>query len=503
MLTTFRILSCTLFISLLAHGNLVSQKLKLGSLFKEHMVLQREMPVKVWGEAIPHSHVIVILNGDSASVKVNMDGTWETTLPKQKAGGPYTFKIKSGSETIQFNDVLIGEVWVCSGQSNMFMGYHQIPEIKALDSILNNIRTFKVENTVAFKEQKYVGGKWEIKNPPSAVAFTFAYFLQKSIHMPVGIILTSWGSSSIEGWMPRDMTEKLPHFKNIMKKFDADGNKKVRIDSILSISGARNRKDDIFLRTQPNIIYNAMMKPLAPYACRGLVWYQGEANSNGMNNMIQYGTTLPMWVERIRHEWQKDDLQFMAVMLPGFGSKLHKKSKSDEILESPTAPSWAWIRESQCQVLTLPHTAVATTIDLGDKNNIHPSDKLPIGQRLALLAQKNTFNKSIMAEGPILKKTLVKKNRIVIHYTNAKGLKTTDGEDPSAFWLSDDTNTWYRASAKIKGKTVVLTCDKISKPLYVRYAFAAMPKVNLINDTNLPARPFRTDVFEPVTVNYK
>jgi sialate O-acetylesterase len=481
--------------------SLFSQQLKPGSLFQEHMVLQRDKPIKVWGEAAPQTTIVVTLNNHSVSTKANDAGAWNTTLPKQKAGGPYVFKIQSPTQSLQFNDVMIGEVWICSGQSNMFMGYEQIPEIKALDSLAQSIRCFKVENTVAFTEQKYLAGTWQKKNPPSAVAFAFAYHLQKNIEMPVGIILSSWGSSSIEGWMPRDMTQKLPYFKSIMENFDADSDKIARIDTILAGTGKRVRKDDIFLRTQPNIIYNAMMKPIAPYTCRGMVWYQGEANGKTIESMLQYGTTLPLWIKRIRQEWSDDHLNFIGVMLPGFGNKLHKKTNSEDILENPNVESWAWIRESQCKALELPHTAIVTTIDLGEKNNIHPKDKLPVGQRIALFAQKQSLNEAITAEGPVLKNISLHKSSLVLHYINAKGLKTTNGEPPKAFWLADDSEKWYPATAKIKGSKVFLSCPKLDKPLYVRYAFAAMPAVNLVNNANLPARPFRTDHFiftEPV-----
>ncbi|WP_372753261.1 sialate O-acetylesterase [Labilibaculum sp.] len=487
----------TLFTCIILFTNTYAGKLHLASLFQEHMVLQRDMPLSIWGEAKPNASVFIQLASDSTRVTSNAEGMWKATLPAQKAGGPFTFSVRSASESHVFNDVMIGEVWICSGQSNMFMGYQQIPELKALDSLAQNIRSFRVKNTVAFSEQKYLDGSWQLKNPPSAVAFSFAYHLHKAIDVPVGIILTCWGSSSIEGWMPRDLTEKLPHFKSIMKEFDADTEKKAHIDSILSISGTRKRKDDIFLRTQPNILYNAMMKPLAPYACRGIVWYQGEANSRTMESMLQYGTSLPLWIKRLRKEWHNEKLNFIGVTLPAFGNKLHKKAKSDRILENPNAPSWAWIRESQLKALELSNTSMITTIDLGEKNNIHPKDKLPVGQRLALLAEKNTLGISIDAEGPTLKKISIKKNRIIVHFNNAQGLKTKDGEAPKAFFLADESQNWVQAEAKIKGKTVILQCAEISSPLYVRYAFAAMPKVNLVNRVDLPTRPFRSDTFSP------
>lgn len=463
--------------------------LKLGSLFQEHMVLQRDVPIKVWGVAKPNAHISVKLNNVQVEVSADAQGEWMATLDEHPAGGPYRFVVESGSELIAFSDVMVGEVWICSGQSNMFMAYGGIPEIKALEKDAKNIRSFTVENVVAFEEQNTVGGAWDLVPPPSAVAFAFAYHLQKDVDVTVGIIKTAWGSSSLEGWMPRDMTEQLPHFKARMEAFDADTATHRRIRDILAIEGKRPRKDDIFLRTQVNVLYNAMMKGLAPYACRGLVWYQGEANGGTLENMLQYGVSLPLWVQRLRQEWQRDDLEFLAVMLPGYGCKI----KNDADVEHPAVQSWAWMRESQCKVLELPHTDVVCTIDLGMQKNIHPKDKLPIGKRLSLLAQKHTLGKDIQAQGPVFAKAKVKKKSIRVTFDEAEGLSTTDGKAPTAFWLSQDAKAWYPADAKICKRKVLLSSTELARPLYVRYAFAAMPKVNLVNAAGLPARPFRTD----------
>lgn len=485
-----------LAIGLLLISHAFAGDLRLASPFTEHMVLQRDMPIRVWGEAAPGAMITVTLDKSTISTECNSEGQWSVTLPSHKAGGPFVFSVRSGNETVSFSDVMVGEVWVCSGQSNMFMSYKGIPDIEALKPKAQNIRTFKFKNTVAFEEQDYIDGEWVEEVPNSAVAFSFAYFLEQEADVPVGIILTCWGSSSIEGWMPRDMTEKLPHFKKIMEDFDADAVKKAKIDSILLVE-ERTTPGDIFLRRQPNIIYNAMMKPFVSYACRGIVWYQGEANANKIDGMLQYGKSLPLWIQRMREEWNQPDFYFLGVMLPGYGKQLKPLELTDSLMESPEALSWAWMRESQCKALELPNTAIATTIDLGLKTNIHPHDKLPVGQRLALLAAKTTLGKKGLADGPVFKNAKQKRNTIVLSYENAKGLKTTDGEAPKAFWLADDSGKWFRADAKIKGEKVILSATELEQPKYVRYAFSAMPKVNLVNEANLPARPFRTDSFPP------
>jgi sialate O-acetylesterase len=417
---------------------------------------------------------------------------------------PRTLTISGGNnDQIELSNIVVGEVWICSGQSNMQMGYSRIPEIKALTSSLGNLRTFKVENTVSFTEQDRCEGKWLESPPDSAVAFSFAYFLEKSAGAPVGIIQASWGSSSLEAWMPRELTKTVPHFETMMAEFDADFETRKKIKTILNGPKPWNRQDDIFLRRQTNILYNAMIHPLIPYGCRGLVWYQGERNTQSMHGMkkepwysrnsgmLKYGNTLKAWMRQYRKEWQRDDFQFLIVMLPGYAKGIKGGP------ENPDTESWAWMRESQLKALELPHAAVINTIDLGEINNIHPNDKLPIGKRLALFAGRDTLGKDIKAEGPVFKKVEAKGDRLVIHFDHAEGLKTLDGKEPAGFWIADGPQNWTKANTRLSKQTVILDSPELKKPLYVRYAFSGKPTVNLVNASEQPAYPFRTDPFDP------
>jgi sialate O-acetylesterase len=372
----------------------------------------------------------------------------------------------------------------------MQMGYGGVPEVKKMAAEAINIRTFKVTQDVSFEEADFCKGSWQEVAPGSAVAAGFACYLQKAIDVPVGIILTCWGSSSIEGWMPLDMTEKLPHFKKQMEDFKAND-----IDQVNVIKAKKKMtgKDNIFLRTRPNILYNKMMHPLIPFACRGIVWYQGEANTKSMESMMQYGKTLPMWVNRYRQEWGNEKLHFIPVMLPGFGRNFTKGST----LDAADAQTWAWMRDSQLKILNLKNTAVANTIDLGDAKNIHPKDKAPIGERLALLARRDVLGEALLAEGPSFKAMKISGISVKLTLENAKGLKTLDGAAPKAFWICGKDKKWFQAAAKIEGESISLSHTSVKKPTQARYAFAAMPKVNLVNEAGLPARPFRTDVFQP------
>ncbi|MDB4507944.1 hypothetical protein N9051_00005, partial [Akkermansiaceae bacterium] len=265
-------------------GALIAE-LTIASPFTNNAILQRDKPAPVWGTDDAKATVSVKFAGQTKSTTADAKGNWKIQLdPLPASHEPRNLSIESSkSEGIELANILVGEVWICSGQSNMQMGFGGIPEIKALVPSAKNLRTFKVHNTVAFTEQDRCKGEWIEDQPDSAVAFSFAYFLEKAAGSPVGIIQTSWGSSSLEAWMPRSLTKSVPHFKTMMKEFDADTETRDKITDILESKKPWSRSDDIFLRRQTNIIYNVMIHPLVPYACRGLVWYQGERNTQSMH----------------------------------------------------------------------------------------------------------------------------------------------------------------------------------------------------------------------------
>jgi sialate O-acetylesterase len=478
-----------------------SAELKVASIFQDHMVLQRKMVIPVWGWAKANSSVTVSFNQKSLEAKVDPQGKWQIALPKLNAGGPYEMLITNNDTSIKLTDILVGEVWICSGQSNMQMGHRAIPNYKSIiqESSKLPIRSFTVENFVAFDKQETCNGTWQNSICNSAVAASFSYHLQKALNVPVGIIQASWGSSSIEGWMPLELTQELPHYKKIMEDFNKTEKPKVAklLEDCRNDAGKLtwSGQENIYMRTRPNIIYNAMMHPLIPFACRGLVWYQGEANTKNLESMHQYSHSLQTWVRYLRQVWNKEDFQIMPVMLPRFGRSLKGGASTDAT--HPAARSWAWFREAQLGLLDLPGTAIVNTIDLGEAKNIHPKDKLPIGQRLSLLALKNIHGKDIISQGPIFKKATFNANKVTICYEFNQGLKTTNGKAPSSFWIAGKDKLWHKATAKIVGSEIELSSPEVKQVLAVRYAFAAFPEVNLINNAHLPALPFRTDKWLP------
>ncbi len=481
----------------LGAGSALQADVAPSSMFGDGMVLQRQMDVPVWGRAAAGEKVTVQFAGQSKSATADKDGKWMIKLDPLKASGKGAVLTVSGKNKIAFNDVLVGEVWICSGQSNMQMGRRSVPELEKLLGAAQKkpIRHFAVTTFVSFKPMDNCLGKWSIQPAGSAVAFGFSYYLHEILQVPVAVIQTCWGSSSIEGWMPLDMTKQLPHFAKIMEGFETKD--KARVAKLLDDArkhprGAPHcwaRRDNIYLRTRPNILYNAMMHPLAPTATRGLVWYQGEANASKPE---LYAKSLPAWVKRLRKQWSRDDLHFLAVMLPGFG----RVGGANRDVEYPDNLSWAWFREAQMKVLELPGAGVANTIDLGDVKNIHPRDKAPIGKRLALLAARDVNGRKVIAEGPRFKSIAISGSAVTVSFDNAEGLKTKDGKAPRQFWLAGKDQKWVKAVAEIKGQTVVVSADGLADPIAVRYAFAGFPKVNLVNRAGLPAYPFRTDTWK-------
>ena len=251
------------------------------------------------------------------------------------------------------------------------------------------------------------------------------------------------------------------------------------------------RKDNIYMRTRPNILYNAMMHPLIPYATRGVAWYQGEANCKSFESMLQYKESIQTWLKYLRKAWNKEDFQLMPVMLPRFG-QIHRGGASMDT-NHPAARSWAFMRESMIGITELPGTGIANTIDLGLLKNIHPKDKFPIGQRLTQIALKNVHGKDVLPQGPAYKSLSIEGNKAILSFEYSEGLKTKDGKAPSSFWVAGDDKKWFKADAKISGGKIELVAKDVSKPVAVRYAFTAFPEVNLINKAGLPALPFRTD----------
>ena len=455
--------------------------LAFGSPFQNGMILQRDKAIKIWGRANPNEDVSVTLDTNSVTGTADDNGDWTVTLPSLSSGGPFQLSVTSDGENITLSDVLIGDVWITFGQSNMVRPLNEmIGRQFYIDAIRTlPIRCLKIDQRAAISAQTSGSMTWlDNSNPASwtSVGAVFAYRMQQATGVPTAIIWAAWGSTSIEAWLPVEMTSQLPHFAAEMA--DYYENDEATVIAMLNGSQTYN---DVFVRTRPNIVYNQMMHPLLNYGISGFVWYQGEANAGNIVDSAQYRFTLPKMVTEYRKRFDQGDLPFLGVQLPSFNNA-----------------TWPWFREAQNELETLPEAHVAVTIDTGQTNNIHPLDKEPIGIRLSLLARKYVYGEDIVAEGPTFEGMSIDGNEATITFEHDSGLTTTDGLDPSQFTIAGSNQNFVPAtSATLSRGRVILSASSIANPVAVRYAWSPAPKnnLNLVNGDGLPAAPFRTDNF--------
>jgi sialate O-acetylesterase len=500
----------------------------LPSLFTNRMVLQRDQPIKIWGKAAPGEKVTVTFADKTATTTAGSSGRWLATLPPMPASAkPRSLKITSSeipnpsseisnlksetTTTTTITNVLVGDVWLASGQSNMFFQLRQT--VNAQETIAAsanpNIRYFDVPRTVADEPQFTTKSQWVDCTPKtsgrfSAVAFHFAQQLQRDLDIPVAIIHASWGGTNAEAWTPRDILAASPITAGIITKWDATMRdfpkikadfeaSKDRLDAEWKLAcekaAAEGRMPPAAprLRTgpgtqyQPAGLYNAMIAPLAPYAIRGVIWYQGEGNAP---RPVQYRALFPAMINSWRALWDRPDLPFLFVQLPNLARQ-----------PEPSKSGWAEIREAQLRALALPHTAMAVTIDVGDPKNLHPANKLPVGQRLAYAAEALCGQRPpATAICPYPAKYHIKGNEIRVTLTPAGiTLKTSDNAVPRGLVIAAADKKFVPACTRIEGNTLVIWSDEIKSPAAARHAWADNPDRNLVSAAGLPVSPFRTD----------
>jgi sialate O-acetylesterase len=445
-------------------------------LIGDGMVLQQHAKCKVWGTADAGEKVAVTLdiggNNPSVNSTADKDGKWSVTLPELPAGGPYTMTI-AGNNKIALKDVYVGEVWVCSGQSNMEMSLNGCADAAKHKENAKNpkIRLFTVVKTAVDTPKDTVtvdktNGRWLECGPEtvgsfSGVAYFFGRDLQKALNVPVGLIHSSWGGTLCEAWTPLPALEAVESLK---KEIVEPGKAK-----------PANRIQD-----RPAHLYNGMIYPIENYNIKGIIWYQGESNAG---HAEQYKTLFPTMIKSWREVWHNNDLGFYFVQLAPY----------QKIEEQPSDPAWARLREAQLVTLKLPKTGMSVITDVGDEKDIHPKRKEPVGARLALAARAVTYGEKIEYLGPLYDSIQVDGNKAVLSFTHlGKGLECT-GEKLTGFTLAGEDKVFHNAVAEIKGDKIVVTCDQVAKPVAVRFGWANYPVVNLFNKDGIPASPFRTD----------
>jgi sialate O-acetylesterase len=485
-------------------------------LFNNGMVLQQGVACPVWGTADPDEVIKWQLqpgDGNSGSVTADKDGKWSFKLPTLKAGsGPHTLTLE-GKTKVVLRDILVGEVWVCSGQSNMEwplnLDANPAKEIAAAEH--PQIRLFTVAKVTSYEPRATVNGSWVACGPKtvggfSAVAYHFGVALHKKLGVPVGLIHTSWGGTRAEAWTSKEKLSEVPalrgaaaELKNGRKNYQAQLKGHVTaIEKYLGRVKALSAGAELpsppvppqSPESNPNtatVLYNAMIRPLQPFAIKGVIWYQGESNAG---QAYRYRTLFPAMIDCWREDWNQGDFPFLFVQLAPFMA----------INREPEESAWAELREAQLlTALRHKNCAMAVITDAGDPADIHPRMKKPAGERLALAARALAYGEKVEYRGPTYDSVRFDGNKAVVTFTSVgKGLEARGG-DLTGFTVSGNDGRFFNATAKIEGDTVVVTSDKVPEPTAVRYGWANCPVVNLWNKDGLPASPFRTDVRPGVT----
>jgi len=381
-------------------------------------------------------------------------------------------------------DVVVGDVWLCAGQSNMGLTVDRVlnAEHEIATATYPMIRYFGVARNPVDVTVESVKGTWRVCSPQtvahfSAVGYFFSRSIASALDVPIGIINTSWGGTAIEAWMSSATLSGSPCLERSFTRW------KQRVDEYRqsqdhSVSGNDSTRSEV---PYPPALFNSMLRPLAPYAIRGFVWYQGEANASYPE---EYTLLLKELISDWRKLWQDRNLPFLLVQLPNFNPPWDKWSHH----------IWAFFREAQAQVLVEPQTAMAVTIDLGEADNIHPKNKQEVGRRLGLLALSDVYEKPIESSGPIFKSYAVSENKVTLEFTHAEGL-FSDRPVVLGFEIAGEDKDFYPADATIVGSTVVVSSPKVKAPKAVRYAWTNNPEVTVYNSARLPLRPFRTDLW--------
>lgn len=450
----------------------VLAQIELPAIFGDHMVLQQQTDAGIWGKASPGKTVKVVTswNKKSYSTTADKDGNWKLKVQTPAAGGPYSIDISDGSK-LTLKDVLIGEVWICSGQSNMQMpmtGYNNEPVYGSNEAIATSsnqsIRLFSVDRVKSLNREADFPGKWLSCTPEnvaefSAVGYFFAEMIQQAQDVPVGVINSSWGGTRIEPWISEAG----------IKNFDW-----------VSLPD-KNKEGELSPQT-PTVLFNAMIAPMVGYAFRGGLWYQGESNRN---QPAEYEKLMSGLINNWRSEWGIGDFSFYYVQIAPFDY-------------GTSGVNSAFLREAQLKASDVtPNTGMASTMDVGEKKSIHPANKKVVGERLAYLALAKTYGqKGIEYSGPVLKEMKVDGPVVKLSFDHAdKGL-TTYGKKLENFTIAGENKRFVPAEAFIKGKEIILFSPMVDKPVAVRYAFEDFVIGELFNTQGLPASSFRTDDWE-------
>ena len=501
-------IGCLLLLAFLAAAP-ARADVTLHALFSDNVVLQRDAIVPVWGWAKPGEQVTVKLDRQVRTTTTGVDGAWMVKLSPMKAGGPYDMTV-TGENTLTVKNVLFGEVWLAGGQSNMTVSVNDTTDWQKESAAADypDVRMFTVPMVVATFPLQNVKGSWVIVTPQtapvmSATAFYFARELYKRLHVPVGIVTSAAGATMAEAWTRLEAMNGIPELEPILQRADDDVVKyqqdwttyqdKLAAWNVAEQAAAADNKPaakkpvppadpttEFF--DHPAGLYNGQIAPLIPYQIKGVIWWQGEFNSERCQ---QYKILFPALIRDWRRAWRQDDLPFIFVQLENL-----------DIEPQPNLAHYDEMREAQLYTYqTVPNTGIVTAVDIGDAHNVHMPNKAPLGLRLANMAANMVYGmKDIVCLGPIYKASSLEGDKIRIAFTHTDGgLVAHNGDKLGSFTIAAADRKFVPAEAKIDGDAVVVWSTEVKTPVAVRYAWADNPTCTLFNQAGLPAFPFRTD----------
>ncbi|HEY0981051.1 sialate O-acetylesterase [Schlesneria sp.] len=478
-------------IALIAVTTSARADIKLPGIFSDHMVLQTGKEVPFWGWAEPGEEVTVTITSkdpgdttkpESANVVTAADGRWSLRLPGRSKPAQVEVTV-TGKNTVTLTNVLFGDVWICSGQSNMewpvsasLNHQEEIAEAK-----FPSIRFFKAERSTARVPQDDNDGKWVECSPDSiggmsAVAYFFGRELHQRLKRPIGLVQLTHGGSICEAWTSQAALKSDEDFAKILERAE-------RASTDPSQANNPNRA---------SVLYNGMIAPIQGYGIKGAIWYQGESNTG---RAFQYRKLFPLLISNWRRQWGLGDFPFLFVQLPNYVPEKSKPDRPDE----PEESAWAELREAQLMSLSVPRTGMAVTIDVGEPRDIHPRNKQVVGKRLALAALQVAYGQDIVASGPRYKSMKVMESTIELEFQDIGDGLVAQGGDLRGFAIAGADKKFVWATARIEGNVVRVSSSEVPAPVAVRYAWGDNPDGNLFNGAGLPASPFRTDDWAGIT----
>ena len=492
-------LACICLVSTTARA-----EVHLAPVITDHAVLQRDVPIHLWGDASPGENINISFHEQTITTTASSMGLWEAWLKPEPAGGPFTLTIH-GSSDLTRSDLLIGDVWFASGQSNMEMPLAGFPnsayvtnaEQEIAQANLPQVRLLRMEHQSSPSPLAGITATWQVCTPAtardfSAVAYFFARDIYQHEHVPIGVIDSSWGGTPIDSWVSLDA---LSSDASLMPAFAARAQFADVQTHLEQIEAAENRADATAKAQHlppphhpwhpdpsswvPAGLYNGMVAPFTPYAVKGFLWYQGETDSSPDRAGL-YAKLLPTLIADWRHQWGIGNLPFLFVQISSFGDK-------------PPA-DWGLVRDSQRRALAVANTGMAVTLDVGQRDNVHPPDKQAVGARLALAGRAIAYGETgFEFSGPLYRQTTRQGSDVQVWFDHAEGLNSK-GAGVKGFEIAGADGEFVPATARIEGTTVLVSSPQVAQPEKVRYAWQNFTDANLYNSASLPASTFMAKV---------